>query len=189
MGAVLYIEAPKPFVGGHLADPDSVIATHEPVSKTAGRSIVVFLGGGITGCWDWQTRAVTLLNLKYAAAQTAAKRPLRDLVILNPRRASFPMDDVNAAREQIAWEHENLHKADVHAFFFASTSQSEQPITLFEYGYWLGQPKSELVVGIEPGFLRRQDVEIQTVLERDDVVIHDTLDAVCDGVIKALVEW
>lgn len=46
----------------------------------------LFLAGGITGCPDWQQELVQLLRDA-------------DLILLNPRRAHFPMADPTAASQ------------------------------------------------------------------------------------------
>ena len=78
----------------------------------------VFLAGGITGCPGWQQEIVGRLH---------------DLsvVLLNPRRANFPINDPTAAPQQIEWEHRHP-KADTIAFWFPCETLC--PITLYELG-------------------------------------------------------
>lgn len=53
-----------------------------------------FLAGGITGCKDWQKQVIDYLE----------NQPDTDnLVIFNPRRENFPINDPSAAEEQIKW--------------------------------------------------------------------------------------
>ena len=47
------------------------------------------------------------------------------------------------------------------------------PITLFEYGKWLVSPK-RLFVGCHQDYVRKQDVQIQTALERPFQKVHST---------------
>ena len=115
----------------------------------------LFLAGGITNCPDWQQALVQLLRNT-------------DLVLLNPRRANFPMADPSAANQQIDWEHKHLRLADAISFWFCA--EAMQPITLYELGAWSMTDKP-LFVGVHPGYIRRQDVEIQTELARPDVKI------------------
>src|SRR6266436_6292557 len=70
-----------------------------------GNETSLFLAGGITGCPDWQFLMGTGLQI------------LTDLVVFNPRRKNFTMHK-DAAREQIAWEHEHLRKATAISFWF-----------------------------------------------------------------------
>ena len=115
----------------------------------------LFLAGGITDCPDWQQELVRLLRDT-------------DLILLNPRRANFPMTDPTAANQQIDWEHRHLRLADAISFWFCA--EAMQPITLYELGAWSMTDKP-LFVGVHPDYSRRQDVEIQTKLVRPDVKI------------------
>lgn len=126
----------------------------------------VFLAGGITDCPDWQQELVQLLRDT-------------DLVLLNPRRANFPMADPTAANQQIDWEHKHLRLADAISFWFCA--EAMQPITLYELGAWSMTDKP-LFVGVHPDYSRRQDVEIQTKLARPDVEIVYALSDLADQV-------
>ena len=126
--------------------------------------VSIFLAGGITNCPDWQTRMVALLKDT-------------DLVVYNPRRKDFPIGDPKAALEQITWEKEFLDKVDMILFWFAKGSLN--PIVLFEYGKWLmnlrnNEAYKPIFVGIDPEYARRQDVEIQTMLENGVIYGHIT---------------
>ena len=121
---------------------------------------VLFLAGGITGCSDWQQEVVSRLH----------DLPL---VILNPRRTNFPIDDPTAASQQIEWEHRHLRKADAIAFWFPCETLC--PITLYELGAWSvyrdERGPRPVFIGVHPEYQRRQDVEIQTRLVRPEVEI------------------
>jgi len=123
--------------------------------------IRVFLGGGITNCPDWQ-------------AELKAELKDDELTLVNPRRARFPMDRSDAAREQIVWEHARLEDADVILFWFPKETLC--PITLYELGAWSRSSKS-LVVGCHPGYERKFDVEVQTELARPEIYVVDSLEA------------
>lgn len=117
--------------------------------------VSLFLAGGITSCPDWQKEMVELLKDL-------------DIVIYNPRRENFPIEDPNAAYEQIEWEFETLDRVDMILFWFSRGSLN--PIVLFEYGKWLMNTRNKenykpIFVGIDPEYKRRKDVEIQTQLE------------------------
>jgi len=137
-----YIESPK-------------IYTEEGLSLPA-KSL--FLAGGISGCENWQSRMV--LHLTDVP-----------IVIFNPRRKDFPIDDPKAAQAQIEWEYEYLRKASMILFWFPSETLC--PIVLYELGAWSMTDK-KIFVGVHPEYKRRQDVEIQTKLVRPFV------DIVCD---------
>jgi len=120
----------------------------------------LFLAGGITGCPDWQQ------EMRQRLEGT-------DWILLNPRRADFPIGDPNAALEQITWEYEYLRRATAILFWFPC--ETICPIVLYELGAW-SMTFKPLYVGVHPNYSRRQDVEIQTKLERPDVVIVYSLD-------------
>jgi hypothetical protein len=130
------------------------LAEHEPDGSPS-----LFLAGGITGCPDWQRVAVSLL----------ADEPV---TLLNPRRVNFPIDDPDAAPQQIEWEHRHLRKADDVLFWFPREALC--PIALYELGAWSMTAKP-LFVGTHPNYQRRQDVEIQTKLARPDAPVSSNL--------------
>jgi len=101
---IIYIECPTNF---------------EPNSKTN----AIFLGGGISGCPDWQSVAREKLHQKCP-----------NLVLINPRRSSFDITDKTIAKEQIKWEFECLRKVNAILFWFPK--ETVCPITLYELGAW-----------------------------------------------------
>ena len=125
----------------------------------------VFLAGGITGCPDWQAQAADML------AHT-------ELALLNPRRRNFPIHDPRASFQQIEWEFNALNDADVILFWFPA-SKSVQPIAMYELGRHAVR-NTRLFVGADPGYLRRQDVEIQLGLARGPSFhVWNSLASVC----------
>lgn len=143
-----YIESPTGFVPGRHPRPKSV-----------------FLAGGITGCPNWQQDMVRLLR------ET-------NMILLNPRRENFPIDDPGAAQKQIEWEYWHLRRADAILFWFPC--ETICPIVLYELGAWsmtsgVFAARKPIFVGVHPEYQRRRDVEIQTALERPDVRIVNTL--------------
>jgi len=132
----------------------------------------IFLAGGITGCWDWQAKA------------TRALEGL-ELVILNPRRAQFPMGDPSAARGQIEWEYDHLNKATAIMFWFAE--EATQPIALLELGSWSRSNKL-LFVGVDDHYPRREDIRIQLGLARPDLPIYRKLGDVTGAIRNSLEE-
>lgn len=140
-----------------------------PTTLERGRIRSVFLAGGITNCPDWQQEMVRLLQDT-------------DLILLNPRRADFPIHDPNAAQEQITWEYEHLRKADAILFWFPCETLC--PIVLYELGAWSKSSEKQVFVGTHPDYQRRLDVEIQTGLERPMVNIVYSVDELSQQVIK-----
>ena len=115
----------------------------------------VFLAGGITNCPDWQTEITNQLKDQ-------------DIVVFNPRRTNFPIDDPNAAFDQIKWEHEMLRQADIIIFWFCKETMC--PIVLYELGAH-SMTNKPIIIGVDPDYSRKQDVEVQTQLVRPDVKI------------------
>jgi hypothetical protein len=135
----------------------------------------VFLAGGITDCSDWQ-------------AEIVAKLGDLDVALLNPRRANFPIHDPSAALEQINWEFYALKGADIVSFWF-DAGPSVQPIALYKLGFHAANLNKKLIVGRDPGYLRALDVDIQLGLVRPTLPIHDSLDALCDDIRRAVADW
>ena len=131
-----------------------VITAPEPLY--VGPEPTVFLAGGITNCPWWQDDVIAMLA-NY------------DGVVYNPRRRDFPMDDPNAANEQITWEFKALNECNIFSMWF-SDADSDQPICMYELGRHLVRftavpgMESRVIIGVEPGYRRAQDVEIQTRL-------------------------
>lgn len=139
-----------------------------------GRSL--FLAGGISGTSNWQAVLTQLLSGT-------------DLVILNPRRRSFPMDDPDAAREQITWEYRHLRKAWGQAFWFPPPTLC--PIALYELGA-SSSTSVPLFVGCDPEYARRDDVEIQLSLARPDLRVVGSLHQLAEQIVacfQSSTEW
>ena len=130
----------------------------------------IFLAGGITDCPDWQSEIVNILK-KY------------DVVLLNPRRKHFPIDDPSASKEQIKWEFEHLRKADAILFWFPK--ESICPIALYELGAW-SMTDMPLYIGVHPEYERRIDIEEQTRLVRPRLIIEYSLTTLAEKVSKDL---
>jgi len=120
----------------------------------------VFLAGGITDCPWWQDEIIETL------------KPFDCGVLLNPRRRDFPINDPNASREQIEWEYYALNGCDIFSMWF-SASESVQPICMYELGRHLtlrqNRPKT-VVIGVEEGYKRENDVYIQTGLVNRNIL-------------------
>lgn len=76
-------------------------------------------------------------------------------VVLNPRRESFPVGQVETTSEQVAWEHEHWRIADVILFWFCA--EAVQPVALYELGAHAARG-ARLAVGTHPEYPRRLDV-------------------------------
>ena len=147
-----------------------------PVPALGWPQPLVFLAGGIFGCPDWQA----VVRQELCLAQVGPHALCGTL--LNPRRANFSINDPDVSEAQIIWEHDALRKADIVAFWFCK--ETVQPIVLFELGAALERLGNivsrvpRIIIGIEAGYPRTQDVEIQTRLVMGhDYVIHHSFDA------------
>jgi Nucleoside 2-deoxyribosyltransferase like len=147
-----------------LAGKDAVVRHVQPPQEYAGGGPKLFLAGGITGCPDWQHDAVQML------------RDVPELAVLNPRRTPFPVDDPDAAVEQIGWEFRHLHRADVVLFWFAG-APSDQPIVWYELGVHAATGRVPVAVGADPVYHRRRDVALQLALAQPGLPVHATFAA------------
>lgn len=123
--------------------------------------ISVFLAGGITDCPNWQNDIIE--RLRYLNTE--------NLVVFNPRRENFPIHDPSASYKQIEWEFKALESADIFSMYFSS-GESVQPICMYELGRNLAKMQikkpidweDRIVISVEDGYKRKQDVLIQTEL-------------------------
>ena len=138
--------------------------------------VKVFLAGGITNCPDWQKDVIEYIKKefeKYCCDDLYVNEKYgnhSDLIIFNPRRDNFPIDDPSASRNQILWEFNALEKCDIFSMYFSS-GESDQPICMYELGrnlcrmqdkspYW----QDRIVITAENGYRRKSDVILQTRL-------------------------
>lgn len=125
-----------------------VIQAPEPIGVIRESSVKLFLAGGISGCQNWQSKMIDILQ----------KTPTSDMVIFNPRRDGDLAQEGDEASRQIAWEQAAMCRSNVISFWFPKETLC--PITLFELGYAVGL-KKKMAVGIEPGYLREFDIRVQ----------------------------
>lgn len=126
----------------------------------------VFLAGGVSNCRQWQTEVISkLYNL--------------DIALLNPRRKNFDVTDKDMETEQICWEHNAFKTAHLIVFYFCH--ETACPITLFELGKQVMVNKP-IIIGMDENYSRKNDVIIQTKLERPEVPIVTGLDRFIDKI-------
>jgi hypothetical protein len=137
-----------------------VITAPEVIEKKDNEKYV-FLAGGITKCPDWQKDVIEYLEHLRSD----------DMVVLNPRRENFPINDPSAAYKQIEWEFDALEKADIFSMYFCS-GKSDQPICMYELGRnilrmqmkYPSDWEHRIIISVEEGYSRKEDVLIQTEL-------------------------
>lgn len=118
----------------------------------------VFLAGGITNCKEWQNKVIEELEFE-------------DVSIFNPRQEHFDVTDKDASYKQIWWEYDRLEHMDVFSMYFCNDN-SDQPICMYELGRNIVRMQNRfpsdwqnrIVIGVEDGYKRKQDVIIQTGL-------------------------
>ena len=139
----------------------TAIEDFTPDLKT--EEITVFLAGGITNCWEWQNLVIEYLKVKEKEGED-----LSQMVIFNPRRPNFPIDDPFAAYAQIEWEYKWLMTCDIFSMYFAGGS-SVQPICMYELGRYSYRMQDlfpwdyqdRVIVTVEPTYKRASDVIVQ----------------------------
>ena len=149
-----------------------VEAVNEVYSVENNENVKLFLAGGISNCPDWQ--AVLIDDIK----------AIPNLTVYNPRRKNFPIGDPNAAEQQITWEFNHLRDADIVIFWFSKGSLN--PIVLYELGMWGNSNNRPMIVGIDEGYERKQDVEIQTRLSRPNIPIVYSLEEMSEKIYDLL---
>ena len=152
-------------------------------------AIGCFLAGGITDCPNWQAEVISNFR-KY---DQKFLNELDGLVLFNPRRENFPINDPNAAQEQIEWEFKWLQRMDLFSMFFTA-GRSDQPICMYELGrnicrmmqIFPNDYQNRILISCDPNYRRSQDVKIQvelafsanenkltpTLIEKADPLIH-----------------
>jgi len=121
----------------------------------SGKEKSLFLAGGISECRNWQLDLVKMLDNE-------------NLVLINPRRKVFPMNNPNIEDEQITWEYKHIQRASAVSFWFPPETLC--PITLYELGIQ-NAGRKPIFIGVDLEYARRKDIEIQTRLARPKVNI------------------
>ena len=148
------------------------VITAPETYELSGDETGVFLAGGITDCDNWQSEVIDVLedHLFYS-----------EPVIFNPRRENFPINDKSAARAQIEWEYAALERCGIFSMYFCS-GRSDQPICMYELGRNIlrmqmrfpSDWQDRIVISVENGYRRKQDVLIQVDLATRNAVTVNT---------------
>lgn len=102
-----------------------------------------------------------------------------DVAFYNPRRAEGFSSDQSLENdvfvEQVNWEIDNIINSGVVVMYI--TAESKAPISLLEFGFCMAHKKiKNVVVGVEPGFWRRGNIEV--MCNRFEIPLHEDLDDV-----------
>ncbi|HYG76938.1 MAG TPA: nucleoside 2-deoxyribosyltransferase domain-containing protein [Planctomycetota bacterium] len=147
------------------------ILSPEPYSEFERPAI--YLAGGVSGR-NWQAEVTAALSSVPGT-------------VFNPRA---PNSETRVwAREQIEWEFASIRRADLITFWFSDGEIN--PITLFELGAQLqrlallrggggNRLLPRIVIGMAPGYLKGDDVKIQTELLLPETPFVSTLDALIE---------
>ena len=138
------------------------------------KDVTVFLAGGITNCHDWQKYVIDTIKNDYSVINDS-------LALFNPRRDNFPINDKSASRQQITWEYDMLEKCDIFSMYFSS-GVSDQPICMYELGRNILRMQTRfpadwhkrIIISVEDGYRRKQDVLIQTELATNNKIFVNT---------------
>ena len=130
-------------------------------------STSVFLAGGITNCKEWQKEVIEYLEFD-------------DISFFNPRQEHFDVSNKNASYEQILWEFERIEMADIFSMYFCNDN-SDQPICMYELGRNIVRMQNRfpsdwekrIVISVENGYKRKDDVLIQTQLATQNKIFVD----------------
>lgn len=137
----------------------------------------IFLGGGITGCENWQKEMVKLLENE-------------KVVLFNPRRESFDINDPSASDFQINWEFENIRNSDMILFWFPCETLC--PITLFELGAHsqrAANKKVKIFVGCHPEYKRKYDVITQMKLILPNLIVANSIEELANQIKEELISY
>jgi len=145
-------------------------------TKCSHTALCIFLAGGIVSCPDWQQDLID----KISSSQYVNDLDdlYGDIILFNPRRKNFPIDDPTATETQITWEFNKLAFADIIIFWFSAGSIN--PIVLYELGKWGNSSNRNIIIGVHPDYERKEDVIIQTKLARPDLTVVFSLDEIVD---------
>ncbi len=119
----------------------------------------LFLGGGITSCPPWRNKIIELLKDS-------------DLILIDPVRENFDVNNPEVEKEQIKWEFDHLLISDMRMFWFCEETLC--PITLFELGKYIYSRR--LFVGCHPNYKRKNDLLIQLGLVRPELTLRFSIE-------------
>ncbi len=145
-------------------------APNEVYSLDNFNNLKLFIAGGISDCPDWQSTVVEKLS------------DVKNLTIFNPRRGNWDINDPTATEKQTIWEFNKLNEADIISFWFSKGSLN--PITLYEFGYWIG--KKPIIVGMDPEYQRAEHVIVQAKLAGYTGAFARDIDTFTDNIINNL---
>lgn len=144
-----------------IQDRFNVVTAPESIYSYEDDYIKVFLAGGISGCPDWQSEVIKRLKCEFIGGWEFGDP---GIVIYNPRRENFDVNDISETDKQIEWEFNAINRSDIFSMYFCKDTL--QPICMYELGRAVERFKHNkgLIISIESGYARTDDVLIQTEL-------------------------
>src|SRR5262249_1682235 len=94
-----------------------------------------------------------------------------EVAVIDPRRDDYPTTEPGV-REQVAWELQHMSHASLIAFWFPADSLC--PVALLELGACCSSTVP-LVVGADPNYARRLDLQVQLSLRRPEVKLVESV--------------
>lgn len=137
-----------------------------PVFTPQIRPNTAYLVGGIVGCPDWQLKMTELLT------GTA-------LQLVNPRTENFTRETSEDFSRAVKQNRERLDECEAAIAWFPKEQMT--PVALLELGSLVASGKP-VFIGVDPGYKRQIDVEIQTELERPEIDIAYSLEELSEQV-------
>jgi len=145
------------------------IVTAPEIYEPKGGDIPIFIAGGISGTKPWQSVFIDELEKCLLEGAGRGGVPMNKIVLLNPRRATFNIEDTSIEEMQIEWEWKMLRVATGVVFWFPP--ETVCPVALFELGKEILR-KKYVRVGRDKGYTRKTDLLHQLRLERPDMDVY-----------------
>ena len=137
-----------------------VVKQFEPVETSMADifNTTVFLAGGITNSWDWQTEVINILDeIDKKEKQQGVLR------IYNPREEYNVDNKVYTMEDRIKWDYEKMNNATIFSAYL--TKEATQGATLFEIGRYVTRMQmiyhsreawKHLCISIEDGYKHKE---------------------------------
>jgi hypothetical protein len=126
----------------------------------------IYLAGGIANCSDWQKKMIKLLRETNVNA-------------FNPRDGNYVISDAEEYLNRVRYNRAKLDASEAVLLWFPKEQLT--PVALLELGSVVASSKP-VFIGIDPGYPRQIDVEIQTKLARPEIDIVYSLEDLAEQV-------
>ena len=120
-----------------------IVRPFDKFSNISNSQVSLFLAGGST---KWRETVEHTLE---------CNEDFHSVVILDP------YDENYSTLPNTAWEAQMMKKADCIVFWF--TKESVCPVSLFELGYALRDHTKDIIIGVEPGYPKEDELDAQLI--------------------------